>query len=73
MSTTTDDLAKRREAALERASLDQRYAKLKDDISSLPPREQLRLAADFAEAGKVDWAIQIGRHAIARLVKGDTP
>lgn len=70
---STDDLAKRRSSLVVRASFKRREEALKDQVRSLPPREQLRLAADFAEAGLVDWAINIAGLAIKRLTRGDKP
>lgn len=73
MNRPFDDIGSRREDEAIKADLERRHAKLKNDIRSLPPREQLRLAADWADRGQIQWAIATAELAVARLKRGETP
>jgi hypothetical protein len=68
----SNDIAKRR-SVLESEVFSRREEAIKAEIRALPPREQLRLAADFAEKGKCQWAVNIARLAVARLEAGEEP
>lgn len=70
--TMANDIEKRA-AVLARETLKRREESIKDDVRSLPPREQLRLAADFVERGQVAWGINVARLALARLEAGEEP
>jgi hypothetical protein len=56
-------------ADAQRARLEERIERMRQNVLSLPPAEKLRLAADLLDAGQKEMAIGVAIGALTELQK----